>query len=442
MKEQPKNLSGVKKWFIIGVILIFIGAVFAAGAFVIYRFNSKLNLANNTIAELQAIQSDYITELQAMMMEQFRLTNESITELQDMQPQPVQIPVQLQHLQRALITADMANKVEELTRGLDTDQDKALAIARWVSANISNRTPELSWLSGMGNVWSWYAERQGLCGWRTEIFIEMLKLVNIPAKMFNMYDFPFSPDGHTCVQVWYDNSWHFFDVTYAGVFMDGDKVMSFEEIVANPQFALDNMVIFEETLDTNNTAGFFDENMVPWRRTRVDNIYRMKVTYTLESLTGFRSFHFVDGVDIAIVYPKVDSSNLPITLGTLNNSWVDIRTELTEAQSSISTMVAHGLGGMYQVKSHWQFRNLIPGEEYYIIYHIYEVAQNGGRFRAVPDGAEIISGHEMVLDDTTTKWIITFTPTGSECSILIDHDVKWAGTGAYIDMIEIGIIQD
>ncbi len=333
----------------------------------------------------------------------------------------------------AVIMSDMANRAEELTKGLKTDQDKCLAIARWIAANISNRPGELTGRHGLDDVYTWYAERAGLCGARAVIMIEMLKLVNIPAKSFNMYDFPVSPGGHTCVQAWYGGAWHFYDVTYAGVFMDGGNVMSFDQIVANPVYALENMVVFEDTLDRSGYGanGLFDENMEPAVSETTDNAARMRATYTLESLTGFGAFHFTDGADTAVIHPVISASGMPYVFGGLDGGWTDMRDQLIAARSPVSQYITYALKGGNKIKSDYSFTELTPGTRYYLKYYIYEVQMPGSRFYAVPDGAEIISGQELILDENTTEWTI---------ELFIDYDAAAVGEGAFIDMIEIGTL--
>ena len=398
------------------ILLLGIGAfciILALSAYVILRFNEKLNLVNYRIVELQ----------------------------QQQQVQHQQ--VQHQQLQQTIILSDMANKVEEITQGLGTDQKKCLAIARWVAANISNRPNELAKFPGMNNVFTWYSERAGLCGAKSVIFIEMLKLINIQSKLFNLYDFPNPPQGHTCVQVWYDNDWHFFDTTYAGVFMDKDNVMSFEEILAQPQYALDNMVIFEDSIDKASEK-YFAENKNPTTSFRIDKNRLMRETYTFESLKNLKcsgAYHFVDGLDIAVIRPTIDCSTLPMVFGKLDNQWIDIRDFLIESWSEVSQYICHGLAGEYHIKSNWLFVNTDPETKYYLKYNIYNVQKPGGKFYAVPDGAKIISGEELVLNEYTKEWTIIFSSYGSSCSMLIDYDIKIAGEGANIDVIEIGKIE-
>jgi len=451
MREKLKNLTGVKKWLIIGVFIVLICAVFTAGIFTILHFNSTHNPVNNSTADFIATQQEQfhpvdnsIYEFQAIPPEQFRLPHISMIDLQDMQTQSDQIPVSFDYMYRALIMADMANRVETLTQGLDSEQEKALAVARWVAANISSRPNELAYLPGMNNIWTYYSERAGLCLARSQIFIEMLKLINIPAVNLGLFDFPTTSDSHATVHVWYDNSWHFFDVTYGGVFMDGDNIMSFEQIVANPEYAMENMVVFEDTLDKHYVIGsYFDENSTP-TVSGLQSPYRiMRSLYNVDTLTGFRSFGYYYHGEIVTVYPRVDAGQLPITIGTLDGSWEDVRYNNHASESGITGYVAYGLAGRDGlIKVSWEFYNCDPETEYYIKYYIYGVQDQpqGSRFFAAPSGARIVSGQDLILNDNMMEWTIVFKPIGYSCSILIDFDISELRQGALIDMVEIGIV--
>ncbi len=340
------------------------------------------------------------------------------------------------------VMADMANRVEALTKGLNTEQEKCLAIARWVAGNIANRPGELTAVPYMDSVYTWYAERAGLCGARSVIMVEMLKIANIPSKIFNMYNFPESPGGHTCVQAWYSGAWHFYDVTYAGVFMDGGNVMAFDEIVANPAYALSNMVVFEDTTDRSGYGanGHFGESMEPAVGAFVDNAERMKATYTPESLTGFDSYHFVDGVDSTVIHTNISASGMPYVFGAPDNSWGDVQDQLIAANSEISQYIAFALAGEYLIKSDMTFTDLTPGASYYLKYHICEVQKPGVLFTAVPSGAQIVSGQELVIGENTTEWTIEFIPEGAQCGVFVDYGAITPGEGASVDMIEMGAV--
>ncbi|HUT23940.1 MAG TPA: transglutaminase-like domain-containing protein, partial [Sumerlaeia bacterium] len=219
--------------------------------------------------------------------------------------------------QDLLLQAMLSEKVDKITEGAKSDQEISLAVARWISANIANTS------AGTSDPYLVFATRSGLCGSRARLFVEMVERKSIPARLFNMYNFGQVGGGHSCAQAFYDGQWHFFDATYAGVFMRDGKVLSWEEIVANPESALENMVVFENTLDR---SGGVDQDLVD--RPRVEsNTARMNSAYTLDSLRNARSAGFLGYPKVKTVYPVVTGEDLSrgaLTIGKIDASRSDV----------------------------------------------------------------------------------------------------------------------
>ena len=105
---------------------------------------------------------------------------------------------------QALIRNAMAEKVESIVKDKITTEEKVIAIAEWVSSHIANNEPYEK------NVYTWFGGRNGLCGVRAFIFVEMLKYINVYSAAYNICEFPTCSNGHSAAQVYYDNKWHFF----------------------------------------------------------------------------------------------------------------------------------------------------------------------------------------------------------------------------------------
>ncbi len=157
-----------------------------------------------------------------------------------------------------ILKALMAREVFEITRGIQDDQDKCIAVAQWISSRISNRS------NNSQSLYESFATRTGLCGYRARLFVEILQYLNIPAMVFNIYNYPTPGSGHSCVQAYYQGSWHFFDVTYAGYFKKNDRVLSWHQIMEEAKKGdhLKYLVVFPETLDRNNYSMEFKEDRI------------------------------------------------------------------------------------------------------------------------------------------------------------------------------------
>lgn len=207
-----------------------------------------------------------------------------------------------------VLKAFIAEKVESLTKDKNSDEEKVIALAQWVSSNISNRFQATDIISDSatskiftdkGNLvntnlknpmYTHFAVRSGACGARSSIFIEMLKYLNIQAKFYNIFCFPYKENGHTNVQVYYNESWHFFDVTYAGYFKKSNKILSFEELIKcakNNEDYLKYMVVFPQTLDY-----YTGSNM-----TKVVNQKRMESVYSRDKLINASQYGYLSKPD-------------------------------------------------------------------------------------------------------------------------------------------------
>jgi hypothetical protein len=223
-----------------------------------------------------------------------------------------QIRINLNTKVDAVLKAFIAEKVEALTKDKTSEEEKVIALARWVSSNISNRfrTSDKLSSSHSENIFTFddrfvnekiipngiylrFALRSGACTPRALIFIEMLKYVNIIARLYNICCFPIKENAHSCVQVYYSGNWHFFDVTYAGYFKKHDKILSFEDlmgIVKKGENHLKYLVSLPNSLDYWN---ILDSNLSSEQDIlKIDNQERMKRAYSKETLLKTKNYGY------------------------------------------------------------------------------------------------------------------------------------------------------
>lgn len=93
-----------------------------------------------------------------------------------------------------------------------------MRIARWIAGNICDRGTR----QGKDEL-DCFALRDGKSGARARLFVKMCEIAGISARVFNLYNFGGIGLGHTATQDWNDNKWHYFDVTYVGVFKNDKK---------------------------------------------------------------------------------------------------------------------------------------------------------------------------------------------------------------------------
>lgn len=156
------------------MFVIIIGGIGVAGI-AFYKLNAKINIILNdmqtentsTIAQTESpdvVKADIIDATNINVLQKDILDAANI-----------------------IVSANMADKVEEITKGLVTTEEKTIALAKWVCGNISNRKTSSSVNSAIGkNPYAWFAERAGLCRARAAVFEKMCAILNIPAKGLNM----------------------------------------------------------------------------------------------------------------------------------------------------------------------------------------------------------------------------------------------------------------
>ena len=316
--------------------------------------------------------------------------------------------------------AIFAEKIESIVQNCTTDQERALAVARWTAASTPNKDSART-MEG-------FATRTGKCGTRSNIFVKAMGVLYIPAQNFNMYNFGGVGGGHSCVQAFYGGKWHFFDVTYAGCFIKNGDVLSWEEIVANPEEALRYLVVFPKTLDR---SGPYQEH--------IDNEKRMRAVYTARAIGGSAEQAGPARESLKIFNVKVDAAALPFVVGDEDDDATDVQEiglerKLSEnLQNTLSTLV-----DFFHVR--WRLHNLTVGKSYRLTYTLLEPRkQKMPGYWAKATGAQIISG-DVYTGSAPGTWTIEFTAQSPEASILCGYDLRKIGVGPAIDSITISAL--
>ena len=352
----------------------------------------------------------------------------------------------------------LVEKTETIVAGARNDEEKAVRLARWVAANIRN-VPNYS---QSGDPLDTFSTRSGLCGSRALLFVRMLWYKNIPGRVINLYNFPSTNTGHSCAQVWYDGQWHLFDVSYAGYFQINGKILSWEQIKADPGAAIKGMVVFEDTADryTNDktpdwgtgisleTALWrYGDDLLDWS-VKVDNTDRMKRNWTVENIENARSAGFYGCCDIKTLYPQAElrSAEKGLVLGRLDNSYSDVDEDGNRL--SVSQYLGLSLGTKKDFfHTAWEFKDCTPQKTYRIIYHLYGATQpNLSYWVRGLDETRILSGEKFVSDQllkdgAKQNWEIIFEAAKDHCGVLVGYDFREPYQSLLIDQISIGEVE-
>lgn len=329
----------------------------------------------------------------------------------------------------------MANKVEEICKECSSKEEQAIAITKWVAENISNREYDLEF-EKKPDKYSWFATRNGKCGVRSVICVEMLKYVNIDANVLNMYDFPHNQTGgHSCVEVYYDDKPHFFDCSYGGYFADDRGVLSIDEIVEDPETAIKGMVIYGKTYDK-------ESNGAP-----VINDERMRMQYTVDNLRRLKSYGVVSKSNPIVIYPQIDmdiingTSNC-ISIGSVDNDNQDVIDDGAEMDFSSNLHLILSDPRYDQcVEGEWIFNNCTIGDRYYLEFNTYATYGNED-YLVEGENLAVVNGGSFSISESTDSnsvWRIEFEPKDENCRLKVVFDAD-DSNGCAIDMINIGKI--
>lgn len=193
----------------------------------------------------------------------------------------------LENLRAGINTVNLAlfaDKAEEVTRGVADNKERTLAITSWVAQNFTNLYIDYERADAVENsMYGRFANRRGLCADRSRVAIEMLRITGVPARMYVMRDV----FEHNCLEAYYDDQWHFFDVSYAGYFEVDGVIWSWDQVKENPEAAAQNIVAFPDFVDDFYTstaeaqqASIADpETHIPGTK-----LVHMQEVYTVENL--------------------------------------------------------------------------------------------------------------------------------------------------------------
>lgn len=320
-----------------------------------------------------------------------------------------------------------------------TEAEIAEALARWIVNNSTNArwVPEDSTYPLPDIVRrsdDFLLPFHGKCQSRSLLFQDLGVRAGLTVSVFNIYNFGEQGRGHACVQVYYDSNWHFYDVTYAGIFKINGKVLSFAEIRADPTSALKEMIVFEPEGEIRD----FTPDGSP-----ADNVRRMYSKYTENALTNANSTSFFGSGNSVPLEVKFDLEQLPIYLGDSDGT----NAELSEDGTNEKVTVALGvmLGNVFDnFQPNLMFKNAIIGQTYTLKFNIYYISSDAElSFKAtslnkieIISGGEIIVSNEMLELEKCVVWEIVFRAMAEEGSLSIQHTCE-PGEGLYLNQVTL-----
>ena len=306
--------------------------------------------------------------------------------------------------------------VDRVTENASTDRERVLALASHVCATVRNDcgnarpsypTAEPATIKDPLEAWDY---RRGVCGWRSHILIRALARLNIEAHIFNIYDYDF---GHSCVLATYNGRTHFIDPTYGGYFSSPEgRVLSWEEISADPEAAARNMVVFPKTLDC------YADGSRAVNKERMADVYAPAKIAAVENAGVYRSRIFV----LPVVLARGDADG-PLVLGRMNGSEDDMRDTDVAARTRCWYL---DLLGSARENFAYRFRleGLSDTSPVTVTFRFCGENRGKARFLAESGAGKILAGAEGPVCSRASIWRVEYQPekaTGNEFTVRLSE---------------------
>lgn len=168
-------------------------------------------------------------------------------------------------LEELSVLIDMEAKGLMRDEGLCYEEVAVISSMQIVNVLIGYRIDaekENAWGDYKGNV----AERgwafsYGSCGTQTYILMDILKNLRIPARELQFWHIDGNPVSHAACEVYYDDSWHYFDPTWGLYFMDsGTHILALDEILNLPKEEAYSCLVMNRS-NVHNAMDIFERSM-------------------------------------------------------------------------------------------------------------------------------------------------------------------------------------
>ena len=324
---------------------------------------------------------------------------------------------------RTGLAAELRPLVTRLIADAAGDEERALRLAQWTAENITNQVP-----AGKGPR-ATFEERRGFCGARARLYVEMASCAGLTAAVFSMFD---PGMRHTVVQVQLDGRWCFLDPMYGVVFRCDGELLGFEEIRADPEAAVEGIVIIGGTADKVRHP---DGTQEP-----VDHVAKAQSIYSLENLRRVRSFGFLFDEQPVKFYPAVRFSDDNTSIA-VDASREHAKVFSRAAAKTFGCHLPNALGATNKKVQHiWTLQDTERGRLYHLTFSISEVSGAGVDVSCVAWGGHVLSGARcrFAAKMRRTEWKISLVANTTEVRLRISSPQRcgW-GDALIIDGIAV-----
>ena len=326
-----------------------------------------------------------------------------------------------------------SDKIDALISGAPSDKERVLRVAGWIATSFLNA-------ASIADDFTSFALRTGLCRNRADVFVKAMSRLLIPAKVFNLYNFPDSGTGHSAVIVWYEGKWRYLDIMFGGYFEKNGDILSWDEVAANPEDALSHLVMFPSTLDKwllrdgkivyPHNVGESVLDLKP-----IGNDERLKMYYTAETIQNVRCSSgplFGTGSVKTLRIRNTSGNAFPLRIGYIDNDYNDV--DVYGCENRLTEYFGFSLSSHVDFFSlQWNFIEMIPKKTYNIIFYLF--GEDSLSYTAKIEGGTFVAGDTYTFSPQKGEWLLRFVAEQPEITLSFFNQAASPSQGPLIDAI-------
>ncbi|MFA5020330.1 MAG: transglutaminase domain-containing protein [Candidatus Pacearchaeota archaeon] len=166
------------------------------------------------------------------------------------------------------------------------------------------------------------------CYGYSQAFEVLIKKTGIPIRIVNVKNIGYM-QGHTLTEVYYNNSWHLFDPTFATFFYTKENfdstgnVLSFKEVLTNENL-IENCFQINTTIYSGNFTSTIEIRKVPEEYKHKPNVSFTLMQFYREALsTSFPNSYLFEGKTVSFPL-ELNLSSGNLWLGSVDSSFSDL----------------------------------------------------------------------------------------------------------------------
>jgi hypothetical protein len=312
---------------------------------------------------------------------------------------------------------------DRIVAGASDAESRALAIARWIAENVTNKRPNSTGVEAVAR------EGRGFCGGRARLFVELANRAGLEAQVYGMYNRGLR---HTVAQVRLDGKWRFVDPMYGAVFRRDGALLSFDEAREESDRAPEFIQVLGGTADTD---GLDDQG----REKPLDHIAKVHTLYAPGKLANARSNGFLYGEEPVVHFPVVDLADSQLPMSVADSS-ADGKAFTKAAARTFGTPLPDFIGATNRkVVWSWRFQGADPNKPVAIDLTFKRLPKQPLRLSVRASNADVVYGGETIVGgpNSARSWRIVVVPGDSAPVVDLAADFEGWNHAVKIERVEV-----